>query len=785
MAEPKGSKGATDFFRAYVQRGTTAARRAAVNKLGVGDSDVAILARLAATDDDVAIRRLAIERLEPPELLAQVAMRQSDPALRRLASEKAATQWGHLASSGGEQAGAALADLLAFGCDASILAMTLRAVALEADREIGCQAVDHLDDPQALDAVASRAQDAEVRRRAQARLASAKPSNARAASLGDGPSQRADANELVRQAEDLADRFDQAVAAERLAALTQQWPPANRVDQALLDRWDAATQRIANPALGTARHADLPVVRRRAGSGDAPSVTATAPQVAVDDRPGKRLAAQLRAMVKDLQALTDEEDLIEVSRALDEANRAFAMTGELEEGDRHERQQYYREQSDRRAESIRAARKAPDWERRQNVPKQEALINEAHELARQPLTEGEARELATRLRDLQARWKLVASVPASYGSELWNEFQAACETVYHRISDERAKASDHIAAHVATREELIKKAEALSTSTDWVVTTEAIRQLQAEWKATGHVPRQFTEGQWDRFSAACGRFFEARKPVVEAEREAQGRAAAEREALVLQIEELVAQAPLNGSWSETTGKFKLLQQQWKNVGFVPGRTAAALRQRVNTAGDALYERRNAARDAVAQAMRDELAQLATKVAEALAASEGVGALTLAIREQVDALATREIVPDAGLLAQLEQLALHALQTDRVGLRGSSLDPAITNKQRVALISSVRAMLPKPSPKLQGDESTARIAEILTQSVAKFKVGLQQDFRTPNEAADDFVAQWRALGPIIDSAGRTAQLAFDDAITALRAVEDPRSANLDSGERTQR
>ena len=29
-------------------------------------------------------------------------------------------------------------------------------------------------------------------------------------------------------------------------------------------------------------------------------------------------------MVKDLEALTDEDDLIEVSRALDEANRAFA-----------------------------------------------------------------------------------------------------------------------------------------------------------------------------------------------------------------------------------------------------------------------------------------------------------------------------------------------------------------------------------------------------------------------------------------------------------------------------
>ncbi|MBK9072396.1 MAG: DUF349 domain-containing protein [Myxococcales bacterium] len=784
MSERKGTKGATDFFRAYVQRGTTAARRAAVNKLGGGDSDVAILARLAATDEDLAIRKLAIERLEPPELLAEVAKRQSDPALRQLASEKAATQWGHVASSGGEQAQAALAGLLAFGCDVSLLAVTLRAVALEADREIGCKAVDHLDDRDALASVAARAQDPEVRQRAQARLADLKPTVKGANAVGDGHREHGDAIDLVQQAEDLADRLDQAVAAERLAALTQQWPPVNRVDQALLDRWDAATQRIIDPALGTARQADGPAVRRRMGSNDSIATPALAPREADQARPGMRLASQLRAMVKDLEALTDEDDLIEVSRALDEANRAFAMTGEFEEGDRHARQQHYREQSDQRAESIRAARKAPDWERKQNVPKQEALINEAHELARQPLTEGEARELSTQLRGLQARWKLVASVPAAYGSDLWNEFQAACEAVFHRISDERAKASDLMAAQVATREELIKKAEALSTSTDWVVTTEAIRQLQAEWKATGHVPRQFTEGQWDRFSAACGRFFEARKPVVEAEREVQGRAASEREALVLQIEELVAKAPLNGSWSETTGKFKQLQQQWKNVGFVPGRTAAALRQRVNTAGDALYERRNAARDAVAQAMRDELAKLATKVAEALAASEGVGALTLAIREQVAALATREIVPDANLLSQLEQLALHALQTDRAGLRGSSLDPAITNKQRVALISSVRAMLPKPSPKLQGDESTARIAEILTQSVAKFKVGLQQDFRTPNEAADDFVAQWRALGPIIDSAGRTAQLAFDDAIAALRQVEDPRSAALDAGERTR-
>jgi hypothetical protein len=58
---------------------------------------------------------------------------------------------------------------------------------------------------------------------------------------------------------------------------------------------------------------------------------------------------------------------------------------------------------------------------------------------------------------------------------------------------------------------LCERAEAFADSTNWLQTAEAIKALQAEWKTVGPVTRGQEKAVWERFRAACDRFFTRRQ----------------------------------------------------------------------------------------------------------------------------------------------------------------------------------------------------------------------------------------------------------------------------------
>lgn len=58
---------------------------------------------------------------------------------------------------------------------------------------------------------------------------------------------------------------------------------------------------------------------------------------------------------------------------------------------------------------------------------------------------------------------------------------------------------------------LIEQAESLKERTDFKVATPLIKELQQEWKQTGHVPRKYSEPLWEAFRGACNAYFERLK----------------------------------------------------------------------------------------------------------------------------------------------------------------------------------------------------------------------------------------------------------------------------------
>ena len=101
---------------------------------------------------------------------------------------------------------------------------------------------------------------------------------------------------------------------------------------------------------------------------------------------------------------------------------------------------------------------------------------------------------ARRMRELQARWKQVALAPRAQGEAMWRRFKTAQDEVFSRTSAHFAAQNEERAANLARKQALCERAEALSTSTDWVRTAIEIQALQAEWKTIGPVTPRTREG---------------------------------------------------------------------------------------------------------------------------------------------------------------------------------------------------------------------------------------------------------------------------------------------------
>jgi hypothetical protein len=209
------------------------------------------------------------------------------------------------------------------------------------------------------------------------------------------------------------------------------------------------------------------------------------------------------------------------------------------------------------------------------------------------------------LKELQAQWKDAGPAPHEKSKELWDRFKKACDTVHEKTRAFFAKLDEEREANIKKKEELCAQAEALSGSTDWKATSEALKRLQEDWKAVGPVPRSKGDALWKRFRAACDAFFARRAEhdqELDAEREAN---LAKKTDLALRAEELSAST----DWRATADEIKRLQEEWQTIGPVPRDKGDDIWKRFRAACDRFFEARKAA---YARQDEERLANLARK-----------------------------------------------------------------------------------------------------------------------------------------------------------------------------
>ena len=229
------------------------------------------------------------------------------------------------------------------------------------------------------------------------------------------------------------------------------------------------------------------------------------------------------------------------------------------------------------APKLHELREMDEWKRFANAAVQEELIAQAEALGKKyDLEKPDDMEKAAReLHDIQERWKAAAEAPRAQAQTLWHRYRQAADPI-------QAKAREFFAARAVEREANLKvklalceRAEALADSTDWIKTAEEMKKLQAEWQASGPVPRPDTRVVWKRFRDACDKFFTRRNEDLAQRKEVWSANQAKKEALCARAEELAA----SRDWDKAASELRRLQADWKNVGPVRRTKSEALWQR--------------------------------------------------------------------------------------------------------------------------------------------------------------------------------------------------------------
>ena len=222
-----------------------------------------------------------------------------------------------------------------------------------------------------------------------------------------------------------------------------------------------------------------------------------------------------------------------------------------------------------------------------------AIVERAEAIAAQDPDRTQWKSSGAELRELLEQWKGAQrrgprlDRPTEDG--LWKRFSHA-RTTFDRHRRQFFSELDAKQAQVkAAKEALIKRAQEMSSSTDWAGTSAKYRALMEEWKKAGRASRKEDDALWARFRAAQQVFFDARRAKDEAVDAEFAENLKVKEALVAKAEALLPIKDIKAAKKA----LRPIQDAWEEAGRVPRGAVRRIEGRMRAVEDAIREAENA------------------------------------------------------------------------------------------------------------------------------------------------------------------------------------------------
>ena len=230
-----------------------------------------------------------------------------------------------------------------------------------------------------------------------------------------------------------------------------------------------------------------------------------------------------------------------------------------------------------------------DMDFKKNLEAKEELCKKAEELAES----GNSVNAFRALQKLHEEWKELGPVAKEKREEIWDRFKAATAVINKKYQAYFETAKEKQVANLKAKTELCEKAEAIANSdlnqnSNWAALTQQMQDLQKEWRTIGFAVKKENEKIYERFRAACDKFFTAKKQFHSDFKDQLAANLAKKEELCEK-----AEAVMNSEdWKKTSDILINLQKQWKEIGPVPKKKSDQIWNRFRAACDTFFNNKD-------------------------------------------------------------------------------------------------------------------------------------------------------------------------------------------------
>ncbi|MEO1448033.1 MAG: DUF349 domain-containing protein [Bacteroidota bacterium] len=218
------------------------------------------------------------------------------------------------------------------------------------------------------------------------------------------------------------------------------------------------------------------------------------------------------------------------------------------------------------------AQKVAEAGRQTNLEAKKALLVEL-----QQVVEMEDANKIAEVRAIQDKWKTIGHVPKEEVENLYKQYRFLLDKFY-KLREMHFELLDYDRRiNLQEKERLIEEAKKLVPAEEdreridvWREKMDMLAELQQQWKATGHVPREDMDRINSGYREAIDQFFEVRQGFMEIQDKLREEIGTKKQGMLeemAQFKTFTADRPR--AWNDATAKLKTFQTAWKELGQAP------------------------------------------------------------------------------------------------------------------------------------------------------------------------------------------------------------------------
>ena len=300
--------------------------------------------------------------------------------------------------------------------------------------------------------------------------------------------------------------------------------------------------------------------------------------------------AQKEAVIADLKALLEkQEDVNATFPAFREIQARWRAIGPVPAQNYRNLTETYQLYVEQFYDMVKINRELRDLDFKKNLEAKEQLCQEAEALAAQENVVEAFREL----QKLHEQWKEYGPVAKDHRESIWDRFKAATAVINKRYQAHFEGLKEQQNENLAKKTVLCEKVEEIASreiadSNEWNACSKEIEEIQKEWRTIGFASKKDNQKIYDRFRAACDKFYERKREFYNEYKDSINANLEKKIALCEEAEALM----VSTDWKKATDQFIALQKQWKEIGAVPRKKSEQLWKRFRAACDHFFAERD-------------------------------------------------------------------------------------------------------------------------------------------------------------------------------------------------